>query len=171
VCGACEFSDKIRAIFERANHEFVWVSHDYVIPLPSFYAGMRSFGRGADWLVPGVFQDFRGREYDENVLRGRLFTSMAPEHSILISTSDEQDIAPISACTNSHSQSFCRLHGDGDANDEVAWHAPSYTAVLRSIVDQGNCDGDGDDNDVVKVAVGRMRCWLWRWWWWWWWRW
>ncbi len=56
VCGACEFSDKIRAIFEIANHEFVWVSHDYVISLPSFYAGMRSFGRRADWLVPGVFQ-------------------------------------------------------------------------------------------------------------------
>jgi hypothetical protein len=36
-----------------ANHEFVWVSHDYVTPLPSFYAGMRSFGRGASWLVPG----------------------------------------------------------------------------------------------------------------------
>jgi hypothetical protein len=40
-------SDKIRAIFEMANHEFVWVSHDYVIPMPSFSAGMRSFGRGA----------------------------------------------------------------------------------------------------------------------------
>ena len=26
-------------------------------------------------------------------------------------------------------------------------HAASYTAVLRSIVDQGNIDGDGDDDD------------------------
>jgi hypothetical protein len=82
VCGACEFSDKIRAIFEMANHEFVWVSHDYVVPLPSFHSGMRSFGRGAFWLVPGVFQDFRGREYDESVLRGRIFTSRTPERSV-----------------------------------------------------------------------------------------
>jgi hypothetical protein len=72
VCSACEFSDKLRAIFEVAVHELVWVSHDYIIPARNFYIGMRSFGRGASWIAPGAFFDMNGLEI---VLRGRLFSS------------------------------------------------------------------------------------------------
>jgi hypothetical protein len=118
---------------------------------------MRSFGRGAAWVVPGVFYDFEWREYDESVMRGRLFTSRSPERSIYISSSSDDDIAPISFRSVRHSASQCESYAADDTADdftddntdddrhhqhhrqqEMAWQAASDTAVLRSIIDQGD---------------------------------
>lgn len=106
VCGDCEFTDKIRTIFEVANHEFVWVSHDYILPLPTFYDAMRSFGRGAPWMVPGILLDFNGREIDEFVLRGRLWTS----HHYTKFTSNNTGTEPISIPSESRSELLCGAH-------------------------------------------------------------
>lgn len=155
VCGDCKFSDKIRAIFEVAVHEFVWVSHDYVIPLPSFYNAMRSFGRSAPWFVPGIFHDLNGQEMDEMVVRGRLLTSRSPERSLYISTSSEEDIVPISVHSEKipfeHYDSGFETHyykGSCEHHEllEMAWQDPTATAVLRSIIDQGHVDRQSNDN-------------------------
>jgi hypothetical protein len=157
VCGDCEFTDKIRTIFEVANHEFVWVSHDYILPLPTFYDAMRSFGRGAPWMVPGILLDFNGREIDEFVLRGRLWTS----HHYTKFTSNNTGTEPISIPSESRSELLCgahhhhadylhhhqdhiQYHHQQDHHKiheahETEWSAMSDVAVLRSIINQGKC--------------------------------
>jgi len=126
LCATCEFSDKIRAIFEAAAHEFVWVSHDYVLPLPNFYHGMRSFGRGAPWLVPGVFLDLNGREVDESAMRGRLFSSK--DYISGVSWLPDYDIAPIGSSGDLWVQSFY-------SPQEIAQAAAANsTAVMRRLI-------------------------------------
>lgn len=124
VCAACEFSDKIRSIFEVAAHEFVWVSHDYIIPSPNFYIGMRSFGRSASWIAPGAFFDMNGLEIDDTVLRGRLFSSR--DYTRAVSWQPEFSIAPIGVNDQQCVQSHVQRAGDPAATN--------ITTMLRGMI-------------------------------------
>ncbi len=136
VCSACEFSDKIRAIFETAAHEYVWVSHDYVIPLPSFYRGMRAFGRGAQWLAPGTFMDQHGREIEESVMRVRLFSSKdylrgvswLPGHDVTPIGGSEGGVCIESFCSEQHPTPTTA------ANSTDFARRTAITAALRSMI-------------------------------------